>query len=444
MEAFKNKSVSDKFSRIELFKHNAALNSKIIHDTIYDFTINTDFAVFIDDGLSQTYTFPVIRDSQNYTSENLVIKIDSVSTVAILVDYGVPIDSMKNMSLSEVQQLNERFYLLDLDPALYTNPDAKMEAPHYEYVCTDNYVWGVVEYHEGDLTGGPLYEYGWIYQGASCTMVYVEGGGGTGDSGTTTTTNTDNSTYSGSNGGSGSVNTSPISGSPSSPPVDCNSDPCCILNILFTTPRPGLKNIVDNHLQTDIPNNPHGEKGAYFLKDNANRLNASIIPPTITNVIGIPDASIIANIFSAIHTHPTDTFPMFSWSDVFVLYTLHSNLDSHNQGMASFLLTCLDDNNTPQTYAIVFNNATANIIDMVLNNPFNNGMSKQQIAADFDKELKKKFKKEELNTKNYEKAFLEQMLNTNVSLYRANAGLTSWTRLDLNQSTNNVQDTPCN
>ncbi|MCO6176487.1 hypothetical protein NHF50_15665, partial [Flavobacterium sp. NRK F10] len=95
------------------------------------------------------------------------------------------------MSLSEVQQLNERFYLLDLDPALYTNPDAKMEAPHYEYVCTDNYVWGVVEYHEGDLTGGPLYEYGWIYQGASCTMVYVEGGGGTGDSGTTTTTNTD-------------------------------------------------------------------------------------------------------------------------------------------------------------------------------------------------------------------------------------------------------------
>ncbi|MCO6175169.1 hypothetical protein NHF50_08920 [Flavobacterium sp. NRK F10] len=219
-EAFKNTELVQKLSKIA--QKGESANGKIIYDSIYNFTIDTDYAIFIDDGISQTYTFPVIRSNQNYISENLVIKLEGSNTQAILVDYGIDISLMKNMSLEQIEQLNERYFLIDLDTSVYTNLNGKTEAPHYEYSCTDVYVWGQVEYHEGDLTGGPLWEEGWIYQGTSCTLVYVEGSGGDStDSGSGSSSNNDNGENSGSgitgtigSNGSGTLNTSPTALTP--------------------------------------------------------------------------------------------------------------------------------------------------------------------------------------------------------------------------------------
>ncbi|MGV7108172.1 hypothetical protein, partial [Flavobacterium sp. U410] len=226
------------------------------------------------------------------------------------------------------------------------------------------------------------------------------------------------------------------------------TDPCSKLKDLFNVPiTPSLKDIIQNHLETDIAINPNGEKGAVITKDASGNYSRAILPPTSTALIGIPTATTIPGLYVAIHTHPTFvTFPMFSWSDIYVLHSINSEIDSHNEGLATFLLTCdLDGTGNYQTYAIVFNSSTADIVDMILNNPFNNGMTKKQIAASIDAELEQKFIAEDKNgTKNYERAFLEQILNTNVSLYKANSALDNWDRLELNQTTNNVQNIPCN
>ncbi|MGV7108161.1 hypothetical protein [Flavobacterium sp. U410] len=82
---------------------------------------------------------------------------------------------------------------------------------------------------------------------------------------------------------------------------------------------------------------------------------------------------------------------------------------------------------------------------MILNSPFYGGIPQGDIAKAKDVELEKKFKAEYKNgTKDYERAFLLQILNTNVDIYKANSTLTDWGKLKLNQTTNVVENIPCN
>lgn len=135
---------------------------------------------------------------------------------------------------------------------------------------------------------------------------------------------------------------------------------------------------------------------------------------------------------------------MFSWSDVLVLKTLSDNLQPYNNDMASFLLVCKDRNNVYQTYAIVFNTEGFNTLDLIFNSPMYAGMNPKKIAAKMDDKLKKKYLKEEKNgTFDYAKAFLEQFSGSNVSLYKANSNLDSWSRLHINTVTNNSMEIPC-
>jgi hypothetical protein len=155
--------------------------------------------------------------------------------------------------------------------------------------------------------------------------------------------------------------------------------------------------------------------------------------------------------YSAIHTHPLDCAPMFSWSDVVVLNSLNNNcnnLASHNTDMASFLLVCKDDAGVFQTYAIVFDPSSSNqTIDQFMNNPENVGCSSQEISEIMDNQLGIAYNKEYNSpTPNYERAFLRFMSNSNISLYKANSTLTNWSKLTLsnNSPTATVNSTKCN
>lgn len=166
------------------------------------------------------------------------------------------------------------------------------------------------------------------------------------------------------------------------------------------------------------------------------------IPPTTNEKINILSGS---NYYSAIHTHPLDTYPMFSWSDVYNLYILKQNIQPHNQGLASFLLVCQDDASVFQTYAIVFNQSLVNTIDNIFSSPENQGCSELEIVTEMNDKIEKNFIKEEKNgTKNYERAFLRTILGYNVSMYKANADLNNWSQLSLDNLTGTtVNSIPC-
>jgi hypothetical protein len=223
-----------------------------------------------------------------------------------------------------------------------------------------------------------------------------------------------------------------------------NLTPCGKLKNLLKKPQPDIKSTIINNLRPNINVNPNGEKAAYLQKLPNGTMGTTVSYPTTFGQIGIKTGS---NFYSAIHTHPKNRQPMFSWSDIYVLYKMNLNLEQHNAGLASFLLVCEDDNGDFQTYAISFD-SIGNSIENVLNDPQYAGMSHLDIVKIMDKKLYDKYVKEENSgfTPNYEKAFLKFLDGNNISLYKANESLTEWSKLNLNEepNTSTVVPTPCN
>ena len=83
---------------------------------------------------------------------------------------------------------------------------------------------------------------------------------------------------------------------------------------------------------------------------------------------------------------------------------MNQNLATHNQGLATFMLVCQDDNGVFQTYAIVLNQNAMNTIENLLNNPENANCSQLQIAEYMDEKFRKAYEKEDDLINNYERA----------------------------------------
>lgn len=154
--------------------------NKIVYDSTYNFTIDTDNCIFTDDGISQTYTFPIFRDNKPFVSENLIIKIEQNEISTYLFDYQEDIDNFKNLTQDEIYLKEiKKYKISNLD-----NTDQMLAKGEYDnstemVICADVFVYTLVEYHEGDLTGGPLYEWKWLYIGQEC---YFASGGLSGGS----------------------------------------------------------------------------------------------------------------------------------------------------------------------------------------------------------------------------------------------------------------------
>ena len=135
-------------------------------------------------------------------------------------------------------------------------------------------------------------------------------------------------------------------------------------------------------LHQAIPNSGSGELGEAFVKSPTGAFSSVTQNQTNQNNIGMPSGG---NYYSGIHTHPLDTYPMFSFSDLFVLNALDIRSASHNTETASFLVACIDDNGNPQTYAIVFDPDSLNeTLDQFMNNPENIGCTEVEIGKKMD------------------------------------------------------------
>lgn len=69
-------------------KNRSLKNNRDVYNLEYDFTINTDYARHIDNGVKETYTFPIFRTQDNGLLENLLLVLQEDSTfMAYIVQY---------------------------------------------------------------------------------------------------------------------------------------------------------------------------------------------------------------------------------------------------------------------------------------------------------------------------------------------------------------------
>ncbi|MCD0480769.1 hypothetical protein LPB90_20185 [Chryseobacterium sp. LC2016-29] len=226
-------------------------------------------------------------------------------------------------------------------------------------------------------------------------------------------------------------------------PEPPQESPCEKANALIDPTKANIKPLITGGMYDYIDNSSSGEAGVWLKKDAARNITLEIAPPTATNNIKIMTGG---SYYSAIHTHPKDTYPMFTWADIYVLYGLEMNAATYNNGQSSFILVCEDDNGVKQTYMIMFEDIGAYMED-IFNNPDNIGCTHQEIIERMDTKLKL-MNDEELakDTPNYESAFLQLNFGTNIGLYKANSNLTGFSKLEIASNTPNavVISTNCN
>lgn len=204
-----NVKITEELNKIQSFK-SKIVASKMIYDPVYDFFINTDEALYISDGISESYTFPVYRASPNSVVENLVIHIQNQQTLVYLVDYGYSLNQLQNMTKTQLEQNNVKHYLINLDANSILN--GKIDVPRQEQVCTETYIsnplyGNCTETHSNGYT---CQQQEFILQSTSCQWITTGGSGGLTDSGSGVTITTGSgpgggSTNTGSNISSGSV-----------------------------------------------------------------------------------------------------------------------------------------------------------------------------------------------------------------------------------------------
>ena len=224
------------------------------------------------------------------------------------------------------------------------------------------------------------------------------------------------------------------------PPVET---PCEKANALLDSTIANIKPLITGGMYDYINNSSSGEAGIWLQKDSQGNITSQIAPFTSNNNIEIKTGG---NYYSAIHTHPNDTYPMFSWADIYVLYGLEMNSATYNDGQSSFTLVCEDDNGVKQTYIIMFEDIGAYMED-IFNNPGNIGCTHQEIIKRMDTELGERYKTEaKKNSPDYESVFLQLNFGTNIGLYKANSDLTGFSKLQIASNTPNavVSSTNCN
>lgn len=103
--------------RLEKFTKKAtAKNARIVTDSIYGFTIDTDTAIYIENGSYHSYTFPIRNTSDNGLEENLLLSVQEDGTYdAFIVIY--------TLTTSEKMAIHQGNYVSLTDKATFTTLD---------------------------------------------------------------------------------------------------------------------------------------------------------------------------------------------------------------------------------------------------------------------------------------------------------------------------------
>lgn len=219
--------------------------------------------------------------------------------------------------------------------------------------------------------------------------------------------------------------------------------PCEKLKNLFDPAKANIKPLITGGMYDYINNSSSGEAGINIKKDENGNITSVVLPYTGDGKIPI---KVGADWYVAIHTHPNDGAPMFSWKDIYVLYNLEMKAAQHNKKQSAYIMVCNDINGVKQTYAIVFEK-TGSLVENTLNIniPENIGCTQTEIIDKLHDDLGLKYQEEsEKINPNYERVFLQFNFGTNIGLYKANSDLTNWSKLTIGHNTDNSVVTPIN
>ncbi len=177
-----NLKLSQELNQIQNFK-SKIVASKMVYDPVYDFFVNTDEALYISDGVSESYTFPVYRATSNSTLENLVIHIQNEQTLVYLVDYGYSYSEIRSMDKQELEQIDLKHYLIDFDSDILNNRVAMAQYVCIETIALNPLYGNCTETHSN---GETCNQQQFIVQSSFCQWVYDDSGnGGDGSTGGT-------------------------------------------------------------------------------------------------------------------------------------------------------------------------------------------------------------------------------------------------------------------
>ena len=177
-----NLKLSQELNQIQNFK-SKIVASKMVYDPVYDFFVNTDEALYISDGVSESYTLPVYRATSNSTLENLVIHIQNEQTLVYLVDYGYSYSEIRSMDKQELEQIDIKHYLIDFDSDILNNRVAMAQYVCIETIALNPKYGKCTETHSN---GETCNQEQFIVQSSFCQWVYDDSGnGGDGSTGGT-------------------------------------------------------------------------------------------------------------------------------------------------------------------------------------------------------------------------------------------------------------------
>lgn len=210
--------------------------------------------------------------------------------------------------------------------------------------------------------------------------------------------------------------------------------PCDVLKKVNNINKSAYINNHNNASNTNACDNcEYGYK--FRMASNQNPLPPSQLPTSNGTEIGIP---VGLDIYAANHSHPPNTYQMFSFHDINTLFTLYLNAHENIKQYAFFML----NNSNGTDYAILIDDfeTFANFINEQLTNVNENDCEKA--LKKLENILEKKYKR----SNDLEKIFLNFISNAGISLYSpTDANFNNWQKLSLPTNPNNpAVKTPCN
>lgn len=444
-----NKNISSKLSKLKeklSVKKNNAQN-KEVYSSEYDFTINTDYATYIEssDGLYHSYTFPITRETDNEIIENLLVSLQPDGTYKMsLITY--------NFTNQEKQD-----YLNGQDIDLSGKVNSSII--NNEGIISDIFsktspgcTWVIHEFcgkgnHPGGYDGNkkcPEYN-------NEVDILCSTGTGGGDDyySNNTTGGYTNDGTSYGSSTTSDSQDVTVVTVTP--------NNPCKELKDLSDLDKLNLDSEIE-FLKEKLANDTQNEWSVNFSKKLINGTSPyeyNYHPNTQEEGLGGTSELLTGGYnYGSAHIHTKKGFGMFSWGDVKKLSELYNDAVSYNRPAVTLILVCYNPNIATEPempyniYALKVDDkkALTKNTDDVWNGVLYGDIIDQEDRI--EKILKDEAERMKVNGSHLEKYFLEYYEDYGISIYKANTNLSDWNKLGLspvgNTGTQVVTSTPCN
>ncbi|GAA3789903.1 hypothetical protein GCM10022271_22800 [Corallibacter vietnamensis] len=469
-EIEQNKRLINKISKLKTdikAKSSNSSNNRDVYNSEYDFTINTDYAKHIDNGINHTYTFPIYRAQDNGLLENLLLVEQNDDTFkAYIVQYEFTEAEITAINFKEKINLENKVTFIEIDDnglsddifgKYYYNGNCYEDNYVYQQAsnCTagGNHSFSDGAYSEDNPSGCKAW--GTINMATTGgyvnipTLVPCDGGGGSPSNGGNppdyNPTNPNNNPHGG--GGSGNP-TTPITCKRcpelDTDPVGTTQDECDKITQLFQDYPTLVAALQTNKGQTDLLQ----ERGVYVVNTATIPQN----PPIGQNgqvELDAPNGQYIC--FSHTHNSPANTtYSVPSWGDfVDAIVPLVKSNKLDETRFVGFLFTA-----DGTSYAYTINNITA--FNQFWSLPGEPEFSMEQLNkriklmkdyyAPNDPSAQPLIQENSNDNITDLKHFLDFINDNNmgVTFFEESNNFTTFEQLTHNKTTNMVDNTPCN